>query len=300
MGGKSREREISLQSGQAMLASLQRQGYNANALEAGDDLAAELLESKPDAVLIALHGRYGEDGSVQGMLEMMGIPYSGSGVLPSAICMDKALTKDLLTPIGIPVPEACLVSAIEEIATACAEEPISYPVVVKPNREGSTLGIYLVAEAAELEAAVAKSLDFDDTVLIERYIKGTEVTVGVLNGRPLPVLEVVPKTGFYDYAAKYTKGQTDYIIPARIPEPVAHQIQQQSEMIFHHLNLSGVVRIDFIIESGGEASGQPVFLEVNTIPGMTETSLIPKAAEHAGISFDQVVEAMLESVALKL
>ncbi len=295
MGGKSREREISFKSGAAILASLERQGYSAFSIDASDDLAAELLETKPDAAIIALHGRYGEDGTVQGMLEMMGIPYSGSGVLASSICMDKALTKQLLTAEGIEVAPSCEVGAVDNLKAQFAAHPVPFPLVVKPNREGSTIGISIVTTEDALQAAVAKALEFDSTVLLEQFIKGVEVTVGLINGKVLPALEIVPESGFYDYDAKYTKGKTEYIVPARISERVAELIAQQSQLIFRRLDLSGVARADFIIDENDRA----VFLEVNTIPGMTETSLIPKAAEHIGMNFDLVVEEMLASVSLK-
>lgn len=295
VGGRSREREISLKSGEAILSSLNRQGYHTVTIDAAHNLAAQILEHKPDAVIIALHGCYGEDGTVQGLLEVMKIPYSGSGVLPSAICMDKALTNQLLANINIPIADNRIVSDEKDIVSICRETPFPYPLIVKPNREGSTIGVYIVKEEKQLENAIRESLEFDRKVLVERFIKGVEVTVGLINGSALPVLEVVPHKGFYDFESKYTKGMTEYIVPARIPEQTAKLLQKQSEIIFNYLNLDGVVRIDFIIEKGDG----PIFLEVNTIPGMTETSLVPKAAQYAGIDFDRVVESILESVSLK-
>ncbi len=296
MGGKSKEREISFKSGEAILNSLTRQGYNAFSIDAGDNLVSDLLAQKADVAIIALHGLYGEDGTVQGLLEMMKIPYSGSGVLPSALCMDKALTKQLVSAMDVPVAVSCVIQEGDAVESACAKQTIPFPLVVKPNREGSTLGISIVSEANQLTEAVRKGLIFDDTVLLESFIKGQEVTVGVLNGQALPVLEVVPESGFYDYEAKYTKGKTEYIVPARISEASTRLLQQQSERIANRLDLQGVVRVDFIVEE----SGRPIFLEVNTIPGMTETSLIPKAAKAMGLSFDQVVEEILTSIGLKL
>lgn len=296
MGGRSREREISLKSGKAILASLQRQGYEVSAIEADECLAERLTKAAPSAAIVALHGRYGEDGSVQGMLEVMGVPYSGSGVLASAICIDKALTKLIVSGLGVSVPLSCIVKSTDEISAACRDLKLNVPVVVKPNREGSTLGTRIVQDESQLEEAVHVALGYDKRVLIEDYIKGTEITVGLINGRALPALEVVPTSGFYDYEAKYTPGMTEYIVPARITKEVAARVERESLDMATELGLEGVARADFIVDS----KGTPYFLEVNTIPGMTETSLVPKAAEYAGISFDELVENMLASCRLKI
>ena len=296
MGGRSREREISLKSGKAILASLQRQGYEVSAIEADECLAERLTKAGPSAAIVALHGRYGEDGSVQGMLEVMGIPFSGSGVLASAICIDKALTKLIVSGLGVSVPLSCTVKAADEVSTACRDLKLTVPVVVKPNREGSTLGTRIVQDEHQLEEAVHTALGYDKKVLIEDYIQGTEITVGLINGRTLPALEVVPTSGFYDYEAKYTPGMTEYIVPARIAPDVADRVERDSLHLADMLGLEGVARADFIINS----DGTPYFLEVNTVPGMTETSLVPKAAAYAGISFDELVENMLESCRLKI
>lgn len=292
MGGPSREREISFKTGHAIHESLKKQGYQVVAIDTKTKPIASLVAEEPGAAIIALHGRYGEDGTIQGVLETMEIPYSGSGILASAICMDKIITKELVTSLGITVPESQVVSNVSETESF----HLSLPVIIKPNREGSTLGMTIVRNNKGLMDAIDLALQYDGKVLIEKYIAGAEVTVGLINGKSLPVLEVVPRSGFYDFDAKYTKGMTEYIVPARIPEAIADQLQQESETIFHHLELSGIVRVDYIIDK----NQTPYFLEVNTIPGMTETSLIPKAAEKAGLSFDQVVEAMLSSVSLKI
>lgn len=291
LGGSSRERDISLKTGRAILESLQRQGYKAIGLDPQEQGLGKLIEEKPDAVIIALHGRFGEDGCMQGILETLRIPYGGCGVLASAICMDKNLTKTLVAAFGITVPASQSITSLAVLGTST----VPLPVVVKPNQEGSTIGMSIVREPKELQAAVAEALRYDSIVLIERFIAGTEVTVGIINGKALPVLEIVPRSGFYDYEAKYTKGATEYIVPARLPESVMIQLQRSSETIYQKLGLSGIVRLDYIVSP----EKIPYFLEVNTIPGMTETSLIPKAAEKAGLSFDQVVTAMLQSVGLK-
>jgi D-alanine-D-alanine ligase len=300
MGGLSKEREISLRSGRAILASLINQGFKAESIDCDEDVAAKLLEKKPDAVIIALHGRYGEDGTVQGMLELMKIPYSGSGVLASAICLDKHLTKNLLKSQGVAMAPSCLVSSIKECREIFKNHEgerlfaPTFPLVVKPNLEGSSLGMSIVHDESALPSAVEEALRFDKHVLIEQFVAGKELTVGLINGRSLPVLELVPSRAFYDFEAKYTKGLTEYIVPARIPQEIAISLQKQSKHIFSVLQMHGVARIDFILSD----EQVPVFLEANTIPGMTETSLIPKAAEHVGMSFDHVVLEILSSVGL--
>jgi D-alanine-D-alanine ligase len=222
----------------------------------------------------------------------MGIAYTGSGPLASAICMDKELTKkilvsemgdDLTTPVWKMVNRADV--------EAIRESPLPLPVIVKPNREGSTLGIAIVREEKAFKPALEEAAKFDGTILVEEFIAGTEVTVAVVNGKALPVLEIVPKSGFYDFTSKYTKGMTEYIVPARIPDAMRDRLQRTSETIWKVMNLSGFARMDFIGE---------YFLEVNTIPGMTDTSLVPKAAAAAGISFEELCEQILKEASLKI
>ena len=294
MGGLSREREISFRSGKAVAAALRSRGYAISEIDVGRDISDKLRVEKIDTAFIALHGRYGEDGAIQGLLEILQIPYTGSGPLASAIAMDKELTKRLVVPAGIRTPLWKMIQKADGRVPLAA--PLPLPVIVKPNREGSTIGMHIVREPKEFEQALKEAFDCDEQVLVEEFIAGTEVTVGVLDGKALPVLEIVPKGGFYDFTSKYTKGMTEYILPARIPETLNTSISQVSERIFSLLGLSGVARMDFILN----AKGDSFFLEANTIPGMTETSLVPKEAAHSGISFEDLCERILKGASLKL
>ncbi|HSA60533.1 MAG TPA: D-alanine--D-alanine ligase [bacterium] len=299
LGGLSKERDVSLRSGRAVAAALRAKGYDVAEIDAGRDLPEKLKAAGVQVAFIALHGRYGEDGTVQGLLEIMGIPYTGSGPLASAIGMDKELTKKVLvSEMGDEIMTPVWKIATRSDAGAVAARFLPLPVVVKPNREGSTIGISIVRDEKEFAPAVAQALALDETVLVEEFITGTEVTVSMVNGRALPVVEIVPKSGFYDYASKYTKGATDYIVPARIPDSLRDRLQKTSERIWKVLKLAGFARMDFILE--GEHEVHPYFLEVNTVPGMTETSLVPKAAAAAGISFEDLCEEILKGAGLKI
>lgn len=293
LGGLSKERDVSLRSGAAVAKALRTKGHNVVEIDMGRDIAERLRVEKVAAAFLALHGRYGEDGSIQGLLEILGIPYTGSGPLASAIGMDKELTKRLVVPIGVRTPGWKVFH--RKKAGDVRLSPLSLPVVVKPNREGSTIGISIVREEKEFLSALQQAFSLDETVLVEEYVAGREVTVAVVNGRALPVLEIVPKSGFYDYTSKYTKGMTEYIVPAKIPDGVRDNLQQWSERIWSLLVLSGFARMDFMIANAGD----DYFLEVNTIPGMTETSLVPKAAASAGLSFEDLCEEILQEAALK-
>lgn len=288
MGGISREREISLRSGQAVVNALRARGYDVTEIDTAQDVWGT-LRKKIDVAFLALHGRYGEDGTIQGLLEILKIPYTGSGVLASAIAMDKDLTKKLVVPAGVLTPEWVTVK------NNIQKSPLPLPVIVKPSREGSTIGMTIVKEGKDFKAALDLALSHDDQVLVEKFVTGTEVTVGILDGKALPVLEIVPKSGTYDFASKYTQGMTEYIVPARIPKTVSVALMQLTEKIFSLLQLSGCARMDFIIHDD-----IPYFLEVNTIPGMTETSLVPKAAQAAGLTFEDVCEKILKTASLKV
>ncbi len=294
MGGLSREREISLRSGKAVAAALKSRGYDVVEIDVGRDIAGRLQQEKVDLVFLALHGRYGEDGTMQGLLEILGIPYTGSGPLASGIAMDKVLTKRLVEQAGIRTPHWKTISRNE--VPQVNVSPLPLPVIVKPNSEGSTIGTLIVREEKEFRPALEEAAHYDRVILIEELIEGTEVTVGCVGGKALPVLEVVPKSGFYDFTSKYTKGMTEYIVPARIPKAMSDHLSRVSERIYALLNLAGFARADFMIST----SGNDYFLEVNTIPGMTETSLVPKAAAAAGISFEELCETLLKEASLKL
>lgn len=284
MGGESKERDISLRTGNAVTEGLRRRGYDVMPIDVvnGEQLVTALLQQKPDAAVIALHGKIGEDGCVQGLLEVLRIPYTGGGVLASSVGMDKVVCKQLARELHIPVPRDWTFCAeTNNPDTFAVDAAVAFPVIVKPAREGSTINMTIVQRAAELPEAIRTALKSDGKIVIEQFVKGREVTVGVLNGEALPVLEIAPKSGFYDYASKYTKGMTEYIVPARIGAEIAEKLQLWSERLYRQIECDGTARADFIVVSDAEA----VFLEINTIPGMTATSLLPKAASAIGIDF---------------
>ena len=287
LGGLSAERDISLKTGHAALAALQRLGYQAVAVDVGEDLPAQLRAERIEVVFICLHGRFGEDGRVQGLLEMLKIPYTSSGVLASSLILDKVATKEMLLYHELPTPGFEVFRAgdnPDELVQRCRHLPL----VVKPSREGSTIGITIARSQEALRHGIDTAAALDRTVLIEEFIDGAELTVSVLNGEALPIIQIVPKSGFYDYHAKYTAGQTEYLLPAPLDTALYTQIQKVSEKIYRQLGCRGAARVDFMLRQ------QEFYcLEVNTIPGMTETSLLPKAAAAAGIDFDRLVEQIL-------
>ncbi len=290
MGGLSSEREVSIKSGMAVLKALKEKGYDAIPIDVGRDVAREIKEKGIEIAFLAVHGRYGEDGSIQGMLEIMGIPYTGPGVLSSSITMDKIITKIILIHYGLPTPKFQSIEGgrLEDIG-------IDFPVVVKPSREGSTIGVSIARNPEELHLAYRKASSYDRRVLIEEYIEGKELTLGIIDGRPLPLIEILPKSGFYDYESKYTAGMTEYVIPADIDGDTARMIEEIGLKAYRVLDCSGAVRIDFILS----LHNIPYILEVNSIPGLTETSLLPKSARHAGIDFNELIELMLKGASLK-
>ncbi len=291
MGGMSTERKISLKSGRAVLAALQARGWDAVGLDVGPDLPQRLVAEGITSCWLALHGQFGEDGCIQGLLEIMRIPYTGSSVQASAAAMDKITTKRLLADAGIPMPADWTWTAGEPLP-----EGVTYPVVAKTPQGGSTLGIVMVDDEAGLERALVDLKDFDDRVLLEERVDGIEITVAVLDGQALPAVEIVPDSGFFDFEAKYTEGCTQYIVPARVSDETLRAAQRHALVAWERLGLSGVVRADFIVDP----QGVPVFLEVNTIPGMTATSLSPMAAEAVGITFEELVDRVARSARLHL
>ncbi len=300
-GGISSEREISLKTGKNIYDSLLRSGYRTTFIDSGEDFTEKLKSI--DRAFLALHGRYGEDGTIQGLLEMLKIPYTGSGVLSSAMVIDKVLTKQILQFEDILTPEYLYFNPgkggfDKNEANMLIKEKIDFPVIVKPNREGSTLGINIVNDEFELEPAVGDAAKYDTCILIEKYIKGRELTVGIIGEDPaaLPIIEIKPKSGFYDYYSKYTKNMTEYIIPAKLGKEISDYITGIALKSHDALKCSGLSRVDFILDD----KNRPYLLEINTMPGMTETSLVPKAAEKAGISFDLLVEIILNFANLKI
>ncbi len=292
LGGMSSERNVSLKSGKAVLGALQRKGWDAVAIDVGPDLPFRLRDEGVDVAWIALHGAFGEDGCVQGTLELMRIPYTGSGVQGSAVAMDKVATKRLLAGQGLRMAADCAWRAGDPLPTQ-----LGFPLITKTPRGGSTLGIQKCADASQLEAALAELSELDDVVLVEQIIKGPEITVAVLSGRALPPTLIRPVTDdFFDFEAKYTEGRTEYITPAPISDAARDDAQAQARAAYAALGLRGVARADFIID----AQDRPWFLEINTIPGMTATSLSPMAAAAVGIDFDTLVEKLLLGATLQV
>jgi D-alanine-D-alanine ligase len=296
MGGLSREREISLKTGKAILKALMEKGYTATPIDVGDDIAEKLVKEKIECAFLALHGRFGEDGTVQGMLELMRIPYTGSGVLASALAMHKVMSKKFFLCEKIPTPryEVFKREKIKKNLTERISLPL--PVVVKPAREGSTIGVSIVRKDEELGPALTKAAEYDEAILVEEFMKGREITVGILENIPLPIIEIAPKSGFYDYHSKYTKGETQYILPARIRREKYLYAQEISLRAFQELGCSGVARVDLMTDE----NENPFVIDINTMPGMTETSLLPMAANYAGIPFEDLVERILLGASLKM
>jgi len=290
MGGTSHEREVSLESGAAVLDALRRKGYDALAIDVGIDLPAVLARTPIDAAFIALHGRFGEDGRLQGFLEISGIPYTGSGVQASAVAMDKLITKRLLVSHDLPTPEFWVVTSPEEVVALL--ERRDHPLVVKPVYEGSTLGITVVRKAAEVEQAMRAALTFGRRVFIEEFIHGREITCGVLNGDPLPLVEIRTPGGFYDYQAKYQSARTEYLTPAPMSDALRREIQGACAKAAVALGCRGGVRVDVMVDTADNY----YLLEVNTVPGMTSHSLLPKAAAAIEIEFDDLVEMILDGI----
>ncbi len=291
MGGVSAERDVSLASGEAVAGGLERSGYAVTRIDAGDRVDEALREARVEAAYIALHGRLGEDGTIQGLLEMMRIPYTGSSVLASAVAMDKELTRNILASRGVPIPKGFLV---DPETPGVLPEGWQVPVVVKPADEGSSFGVTIVRERAGYAAAVANALGHSRRVLVEEFVRGTEITAAVLDGRVLGTLEIEAHSDFYDFSAKYDDGGSTHHIPARINAKQDEQARRFARTAFEALLCSGAARVDFIVSPGGP----PVALELNTIPGMTRTSLLPEIAAHAGIAFDQLVSTIMEGARL--
>jgi D-alanine-D-alanine ligase len=289
MGGQSAEREISIRSGRAVWTALIRKGYDAIPLEVDASVVSRLREVRGQIAFIALHGPGGEDGTIQGMLEVLRVPYTGSGVQACAVAMDKALTKILLGQSGIPVPRGFVRGQRER------RKPLPrgfrFPLVVKPVSQGSTLGITIVRKSRDLQKGLEAAFAYGPAALIEEYIDGRELTVGILNDKPLPVVEIIPRSGFYDFSAKYTPGASVYKAPAPLPGRVTKLLQALALQTHQRFGCAGATRVDFRLDR----KGQPFVLELNTVPGMTETSLLPMAAKAARLSYEDMVEAILES-----
>jgi D-alanine-D-alanine ligase len=267
-----------------VLGALQRRGFDAVGIDVDAGVVDRLSRERVGLAFIALHGRYGEDGTIQGLLEIVGIPYTGSGVLASALGMDKLISRTLFAAAGLPVPRYVLLTEPAPPAL-----PFAFPVVVKPNSEGSSVGVNLVSRAEELPSAIAEAFRYDRRVLIEAYIAGKEVQVGILGDRALGAIEIRSKTAFYDYTAKYTPGMSEHIFPATLAPEVMQRTLDVGLGAFRALRAEGYGRVDCLVDQ----VGTPYVLEVNTLPGMTETSLLPDIARGVGLSFDDLVEAIV-------
>jgi D-alanine-D-alanine ligase len=296
-GGRSLERQVSLRSGGRVEDALERLGHEVVAIDVGSDLIQRLDEARADAAFVAMHGRDGEDGTVQELLEIVGIPYTGSGVLACMRATDKVLAKHLMVEAGIPTPEffAFSETAFRELGAAEAlpaiEERLRFPIVVKPSSQGSALGIKFARTAADVPAALVAAFSYDSKVLLERHIPGRDLAVSILDDEPLPVVEAVPHgEEFYDFEARYEIGRTEFVCPAELPDQLGRRAQELAVQTYRLLGCSAFARVDLMLGEAGELA----VLEANPIPGLTETSLLPQAAEAAGIRFDDLVSRILE------
>ena len=295
-GGKSAEREVSLRSGEQVARALRGRGHDVTQVDLDLSTWDTIRDGGFECVFNALHGRLGEDGTVQGMLELLGLPYTGSGVLASALCMDKARAGKVMAGVGLHVPEFEELEIKEGVAADVIERLVSrfgLPLVVKPVREGSTIGLTIAQDDDAVASGLVLAGRYDRRVLVQRFATGTEVTIGVLATPELlvlPTLEIVSENPVYDYDAKYTAGKSHHIIPARIPEPARAAAQVAAGRAFTELGCSGMGRVDTIVDS----SGTPWVLEVNTVPGLTELSLLPDAARAAGISFEEMCQRLVD------
>ncbi len=294
LGGLSTEREISFKSGRAVAEALRSRGHDVVEIDVQLDIDQQLRASGATVAFPVLHGKWGEDGSIQGLLECMGIPYAGPSVFSAALTMDKVATLRLLEGNGVPVPKGVVWTAEKGVPTL-AKLPVDLPIVVKPVREGSSFGITIVTEEKQLAPAVQTALELDERVLIEECLDGPELTVGILEGQALPVVEIAPVDGWFDFEAKYTKGATAYHVPARIDPVLAERVQAIGREAARLTGCLDSCRVDVM---GGGWRG-PRVLEVNTIPGMTGTSLLPMAAQATGIDFAELCERLLKLARLR-
>lgn len=302
MGGRSLEREVSLVSGQRVCDALSAAQFRVLPLDVTADMVATIRSERPDAAYIALHGKYGEDGTIQELLEFLGVPYTGPGVVANALSWDKSVAKHLFAEKDVPTPAwvTLTADAFKEMGAATALDVVPHavgglPVAVKPARQGSALGLARVEEADGLADALLAALSFDTSAIIEHWVDGVELAVSVLDlgagPQVLPAVEIVPRSGIYDFQAMYTRGETDFFVPARVPSDVADEVERLADSVYGLLGCRDVCRVDMVVDSGG----QPLVLECNTSPGMTEMSLLPMAAEAAGMSFQDVVVGLAEA-----
>ena len=295
-GGKSAEREVSLRSGEQVAKALLSRGHDVTPVDLDLDTWNLLRDGKFECVFNALHGRLGEDGTVQGMLELLGLPYTGSGILASALCMDKARASRVMAGAGLHVPEFEELEVMQGVGAEVVERLVAtygLPLVIKPVREGSTIGLTIAKDDDAVASGLVLAARYDRRVLAQRFARGTEITVGVLATpelEVLPTLEIVSENPVYDYDAKYTAGKSHHIIPARIPAPAQQAAADAAALAFTELGCSGMGRVDMIVD----ARGTPWVLEVNTVPGLTELSLLPDAARAAGVAFDALCQRLVD------
>lgn len=294
MGGLSEEREVSLMSGAAVHQALVSRGYDALAIDVDRDISGVLAREGVEAAFIALHGRYGEDGTIQGVLELMGIPYTGSGVLASALALNKIYAKAAFRAAGLRVAPYTVLGRGESLALESLGFPL--PVVVKPSQEGSSVGISIVKTADLIGPALELAFAYDREILVEQFIEAREIQVGILADRALGAIEIVPLNEFYDFDAKYTAGKAEHIYPARLREDLYERALETGLAAHNALGCSDYSRVDLLVTESGEC----FVLEVNTLPGMTATSLLPEIAQGSGISFEDLVERILLSASLKI
>jgi D-alanine-D-alanine ligase len=297
MGGWSAEREVSLRSGEGVAAALERRGHDVERIvwdKDGPGIDELLRAARVDVAFVALHGRGGEDGCVQGLLELMGIPYTGSGVLASALAMDKLKAKEMFRLHNVPTPPYYVATRADLNRLEEVHGSFGFPAIVKPRREGSSVGLAKAGSVAELSGAIGQALAFDEHALVERFVRATEVHVGLLDGRVLGAIEVVPKNGLYDYRSKYDAGMTEYICPPRIPSTRLRGVMNLAERAASAVSCAGACRVDLLVTEGENE----YVLEVNTSPGMTPTSLLPKIAAAAGIEYPALCEEILGSASL--
>jgi D-alanine-D-alanine ligase len=297
-GGGSLERQVSLRSGAQVEDALARLGHDVVAIDVSHDLVARLREAAVDVAFVAMHGRDGEDGTVQELLEILGIPYTASGVSACMRCADKVLTKHAMCDAGLPTPDfySFTETAFKELGAADAlgaiEGRIEFPIVVKPADQGSALGVRFARSAVDVPPALVAAFSYSHKVLLERHVHGRELAVSVLGDEALPVVEAVPREeDFYDFSARYTIGRTAFVCPAELDEALTERAQGLALEVFRLLGCRGFARVDLMLE---QATGELYVLEVNAIPGLTETSLLPQAAEAAGIDFDRLIDRIVE------
>jgi len=294
LGGISAEREVSLSTGRCVIQALENKGYEVIPIDVREDIAARLLEIKIDVAFNALHGKFGEDGAMQGLLEVLRIPYTGSGILVSALAMDKVFSRQIFRQQGLPVPESVVLSLERPDPEFMPQGP---PWVVKPSREGSSVGVTIVHRTEEMEEALNTAFRYDDEVLLEQYIDGREISVGVLDNKALGAIEIIPRRdGFYSYQAKYADGGSDHVFPAALAPAAYERVCRLGLEAHNSLRCEGTTRVDLMMDKEGEF----YILEVNSLPGMTTNSLIPEIARGVGISFEELCHRLVQGARLKI